>query len=120
MVSALGSFTSPTSRGRCRRGGGACGAGNAPRRAFDPEIPGPFPTWAPGPQGSAGEPLASAQYPRFLGSQLLLEESGLPNVPAWSTLGILASRDPVPTWLWKPSQCSLRLAEAPTGNPHRS
>lgn len=40
MVSALGSLTSPTSCCCCRRGGGACGSGNTPRRAFDPEIPG--------------------------------------------------------------------------------
>lgn len=40
----------PPGRGRLRRG-------DPPSRAFDPEIPGPSLTRAPGPQGSSGQPL---------------------------------------------------------------
>lgn len=62
MVSALGSLTSPTSRCCCRRGGGACGAGNTPCSAFDPEIPGALSNpgaWASAFRWRASRPVLS-------------------------------------------------------------
>lgn len=98
--------------------GAPAARGIPPAAPLTRRYPGSSPTRAPGPRGSAGESLSACpQYPRFLGPQLLLEESGLLNVPAWSTLrdlGIQGSS----SHLALEALCSLCLAEGPGGSPH--
>lgn len=100
MVSALGSLASPTSRCRRRRGG-AGGAGIPPAAPLTRGYPGPPRPGRPGLRVPLVSLPAPSSAPQVSGTLSLSEESGLLNVPARSTLGTLASRDPAPTQLWE-------------------